>query len=52
MKLNRVFKNSNMQTKQNEQLNFDIKKKTTTAPVSPKNGFSGGWVFIQVDLVQ
>ena len=27
MKLNRVLNNSNMQTEQNEQLNFDIKKK-------------------------
>ena len=27
MKLNRVLNNSNMQTEQNEQLNFDIKNK-------------------------
>ena len=36
MKLNRVLNNSNMQTEQNEQLNFDIKKKKKNSACFPE----------------
>ena len=39
MKLNRVLNNSNMQTEQNEQLNFDIKKKKNCACFPEKKAF-------------